>query len=83
MAKDALPRYHLTRDRKRGGWQLEKAGSDRATARFDTKADALKGGALRAAVGKDGGSVRIHNQNGRLQAERTYPRSRDPRSSKG
>lgn len=82
MSKEALPSFHLTRDKKRGGWQLEKAGSDRATARFETKADALKRGALRAAIGKDGGSVKIHKQNGRIQAERTYPRSRDPKSSK-
>lgn len=83
MAKEALPSYHLTRDKQRGGWQLEKAGSDRARARFETKADALKGGALKAAIGKDGGSVKIHKQNGRIQTERTYPRSRDPKSSKG
>ena len=83
MAKEKLPSYHLTRDKVRGGWQLEKAGSDRATARFDKKAEALKRGALKAAVGKDGGSVKIHNQNGRIQQERTYPRGADPRSSKG
>ena len=83
MAKDSLPSYHLTRDKGRGGWQLEKAGSDRATARFETKADALLGGALRSAVGRNGGSVKIHKENGRIQQERTYPRSRDPKSSKG
>lgn len=83
MAKEKLPRYHLTRDKKRGGWQLEKAGSDRATARFEKKSEALKGGVLKQAVGREGGSVRIHNQNGRIQAERTYPRSADPKSSKG
>jgi hypothetical protein len=83
MANEKLPSYHLTRDKKRGGWQLEKDGSDRARARFETKAEALKGGALKAAVGQDGGSVKIHKQNGRIQQERTYPRGRDPRSSKG
>jgi hypothetical protein len=54
MAKSKLPSFHLTRDKQRGGWQLEKAGSDRATARFETKADALKGGTLNSAVGTDG-----------------------------
>jgi hypothetical protein len=83
MANEKLPNYHLTRDKKRGGWQLEKDGSDRARARFETKAEALKGGALKAAVGQDGGSVKIHKQNGRIQQERTYPRGRDPKSSKG
>jgi hypothetical protein len=83
MVKEKLPSYHLTRDKKRGGWQLERAGSDRATARFEKKADALKRGVLRSAVGKDGGSVKIHKQNGRIQQERTYPAGRDPTSSKG
>lgn len=83
MANDKLPSFHLTRDKTRGGWQLEKAGSDRARARFETKAEALKGGALRSAVGKDGGSVKIHKENGRIQQERTYPRGRDPKSTKG
>jgi hypothetical protein len=83
MAKDKLPSYHLTRDKKRGGWQLEKAGSDRARARFETKVEALKRGVLKAAVGNDGGSVKIHKQNGRIQQERTYPSIRDPKSSKG
>ena len=83
MAKDRLPSFHLTRDKSRGGWQLEKAGSDRARARFDTKAEALKGGTLKTAVGKEGGSVKIHKQNGRIQQERTYPRGRDPKNSKG
>jgi hypothetical protein len=83
MTKGKLPSYHLTRDRDRGGWQLEQAGSDRAKARFETKAQALKGGVLKDAVGPDGGSVKIHKENGRIQQERTYPRGRDPRSSKG
>ena len=83
MSKDKLPSYHLTRDKKRGGWQLERDGSDRARARFETKAEATKGGALKAAVGQDGGSVKIHKQNGRIQEERTYPSCRDPKSSKG
>ena len=67
----------------RGGWQLEKAGSDRATARFATKQQALKGGTLRSAVGRNGGSVKIHKLDGRIQQERTYPESRDPKSTKG
>jgi hypothetical protein len=30
-----------------------------------------------------GASVRIHTKDGRIQEERTYPRSADPRGSKG
>ena len=29
------------------------------------------------------GSVRIHKENGQIQEERTYPRSKDPRGTKG
>ncbi|MBW1905611.1 MAG: DUF2188 domain-containing protein [Deltaproteobacteria bacterium] len=29
------------------------------------------------------GSLRIHKVNGKIQEERTYPRGKDPRSSKG
>jgi hypothetical protein len=83
MAKSKLPSYHLTKDAKKGDWQLEKAGSDRATARFATKAKATKGGVLKRAVGGDGGSVKIHTERGRIQEERTFPRGRDPRASKG
>lgn len=83
MAKEKLPFFHLTRDKQSGVWQLEKDGSNRTRARYETKADALKGGVLKSAVGKEGGSINIHNQNGRIQQERTYPRGRDPSSSKG
>lgn len=79
MAK--LPSYHLTK--KGENWRLEKAGSDRAVKVFDRKADALKRDVLRKAVGGEGGSVKIHKENGRIQQERTYPRGRDPKDSKG
>ena len=81
MAKEPLPSFHLTK--KGDKWNLEKAGSDRALRRFETKAEALKGGVLKEAVGREGGSVKIHKENGRIQQERTYPRGRDPRGSKG
>jgi hypothetical protein len=34
-------------------------------------------------LGKAGGSVKIQKINGRFQEERTYPRSEDPRGSRG
>jgi hypothetical protein len=37
---------------------------------------------LERAVGKTG-SVKIKKRNGKIQEERTYPRSADPRASKG
>ena len=50
--------------------------------KFPTKAAALKGGVLEKAVGGRG-SVRIRKRDGKIQEERTYPRSADPRGSKG
>jgi len=46
--------------------------------RFATKAAATKGGVLEKAVGNMG-SVRIRKRDGKIQEERTYPRSMDPR----
>ncbi len=79
--KPELPKYHLVS--KEDKWRLEPEGGGRAKRVFDTKGDATAGGALRDALGKGGGSVRIHKQDGTIQEERTFPRSRDPKDSKG
>ena len=81
MAK--LPKYTLSQDKKKDDWVLKENGSTRARKRFAKKSDATTGGALSRAVGKAGGSVKIKKQNGRIQEERTYPRSKDPKSSPG
>ena len=75
----ALDRYHLT---KRGdAWRLEKARSDRALLKAPTKVEAVQ--KMRRYMKNREGSVRIHEVNGKIQEERTYPRGKDPRSSKG
>jgi len=60
---------------------------ERGSAYFDGSRRQHKLEAMRFAKGKaielGGGSVRIHGQNGRVLEERTYPRSRDPKRSKG
>ena len=78
-----LPKYTLTHDDKKDDWVLKKDGSDRATRRFENKADATKGGALADALGSAGGSVKIQKKDGLYQEERTFPRSKDPKKSKG
>lgn len=78
-----LPKFTLSKDEKQDNWALTNDTTDRVIRRFDTKGDATKGGALERAVGPDGGSVKIQKENGRFQEERTYPRSKDPRKSKG
>ena len=77
-----LPKFTVSK-RDDGKWALKGDGADRAKKLFDTKADVTKGGALEKAVGKDGGSVKIQKVDGKIQEERTYPRSKDPKSSPG
>ncbi|WP_210245478.1 MULTISPECIES: DUF2188 domain-containing protein [unclassified Tardiphaga] len=45
--------------------------------------DATAGGSLSAAIGQHGGSVKIKKMDGVFQEKRTFPRSAEPRSSKG
>lgn len=76
-----LDKYTLHKDKKTEKWRLEKEGSDKAKRTYRTKDDALKN--LKDDVGRNGGSVRIRKTDNTIQEERTYPRSKDPRKSKG
>lgn len=81
MAK--LRKYTLSYDQKKKDWVLKEDGASRAKKRFDTKAKATSGGALASALGAEGGSVKIQKTDGKLQEERTFPRSKDPQRSPG
>jgi hypothetical protein len=78
-----LPKYTLEKNERKDAWDLRHDKTHTLVRTFDTKSDATKGGVLERAVGSSGGSVKIQKENGRYQEERTYPRSRDPRKSKG
>lgn len=80
---DNLTPFTLVFDRQKEDWALRNDMTGRTVRRFETKEDATKGGVLEGAVGPHGGSVRIHKLNGQFDEERTYPGSRDPRSSRG
>jgi hypothetical protein len=80
MAK--LPRFSLSHEAAKKKWVLKSEDSAQIVKTFETKVAALKGGVLERAVGGKG-SVRIRKRNGTIQQERTYPRSADPRSSRG
>lgn len=74
-----MDNYHLT---KAGDmWRLRKEGARRAAQVFDDKHEAVDGSA--AFMRSHGGSLKIHLASGLIQEERTYPRSADPRRSKG
>jgi len=75
----ALDKFHLTK--KGNEWKLEKENSNRAVVKADTKAEAVQ--KMREYMQTHEGSVRIHKEDGKIQEERTYPRSKDPRRSKG
>jgi len=83
VATDKLPKFTLTFNERRESWDLTKDSTHRVVKSFDSKGEATTGGVLRRAVGENGGSVKIQKENGRFQEERTYPRSKDPRRSKG
>ncbi len=80
MAK--LPRFSLSQNEKTKKWELKKEGSGEVVKKFASKAAATKGGVLEKAVGGMG-SVRIRKRDGKIQEERTYPRSMDPRGRGG
>jgi hypothetical protein len=67
--------------RKDGTWVGETGG--RKVAGGATKVEAVRAAAAKARSSKEPTTVRIHKQDGKLQEERTYPRSADPRRSKG
>jgi hypothetical protein len=77
-----LRRFTLKHDSVQGDWVLkdQEGGEVR---RFASKDDALKGGALEGALGKEGGTVRIQLASGVLDEERTFPRSKDAREHPG
>lgn len=76
MAKGDIETYHDD-----GQWKNRAQGNERASNVHGTKAEAQK-------VGRDMARDRgvehvIKNKDGRIGEKNTYPRSRDPRSSKG
>jgi hypothetical protein len=78
-----LKKYTLQYNERKEQWDLKADGSGTVIKAFEFKTEATAGGALRKALGKAGGSVKIQKINGRFQEERTYPRSEDPRGSRG
>lgn len=68
---------------KKGNEWVAKTRGGEVMARAPKKVDAVRKTARAAQRDNQPVSVRIHNLNGRIQEERTYPRKADPRRSKG
>ena len=62
-------------------WELNKAGAERAPKRAAPKKELFS--PLSDFFHSKTASVKIHNADGTIEEERTYPRSADPRRSKG
>ncbi len=62
-------------------WKNRVQGNQRASSTHVTKDEAVAAGRRRAIA--DGVEHFIKNKDGRIGERNTYPRSRDPRSSKG
>jgi hypothetical protein len=76
MAKGDIETYH-----EDGRWKNRREGSSRAFVVGDTKAPVQAAG--REAAVRDRVEHVIKKQDGTIGEKNTYPRSRDPRSSKG
>lgn len=76
-----MKNYHLVRED--GAYKLKKENAQRASKVIDSnKVDAIKE-SRDFIKSQGGGSLKIHKNTGGFQEERTYPRSKDPRKSKG
>jgi hypothetical protein len=69
--------------KKGRGWAGESGGRTVPNTEAATKVEAVRKVAAAAKQGTEPVSVRIHKADGKFQEERTYPRSADPRRSKG
>ena len=65
------------------GWKAQSGGNTVRGTKAPTKAETVKQTAAVAKKSDEAVSVRIHKGTGGIQEERTYPRSADPRKSKG
>lgn len=67
-----LAKYTLEFNEKTSKWTLRNDKTRKIAKSFRTKAGATKGGALKRALGRNGGSVKIQKESGRIQEVRTY-----------
>ncbi|RIZ41621.1 DUF2188 domain-containing protein [Pseudomonas putida] len=74
-----MDNYHVSPTAE--GWELKKAGAERASKRSSTKQE-LVASLSEFFQGKTA-SVKIHKADGTIEEERTYPRSADPRRTEG
>ncbi|MEW5511978.1 DUF2188 domain-containing protein [Pseudomonas asiatica] len=74
-----MDNYHVVAEGT--GWKLHREGNGQALLSTPTKAQMLE--QLPGYMEGRMGSVKIHTADGQIEEERTYPRTADPRRSKG
>ncbi len=74
-----MDKYHITKKGEK--WQFKMEKSDKILLNSVKKEDVVK--KMQTYMKSKMGSVRIHKVDGSIQEERTYPRSADPKKSKG
>ena len=70
-------KYTLRFDVSREKWLLKHDDTEKVLKVFDTKEDATRAGALRKALGREGGTVKVLTRTGVFEEERNFPRSTD------
>jgi hypothetical protein len=70
--------FHLTRKGDR--WELHRKGGV-TIATYESKSEAVA--AAQRIVAAESGSLRIHNEDGTIGEERTYPQFNDPANRTG
>ena len=72
--------YHITYDKEKKNWKFLKEGGKRPLKMMEQKGVMID--YMRDYMNNKKGSVKIHKKDGKIQEERTYPRSADPRKIK-
>ena len=70
-------KYSVRFDGSRKKWILKHDISEKVLRVFATKEEATRAGALRKAIGRQGGTVTIRSLTGAYEEERTVPASDD------
>ena len=68
-------KYTLRFEASREKWILKNDASEKVLKVFDTKEDATRAGALRKALGREGGTVTVRTRTGVFEEERNFSRS--------
>ncbi|MBL0320118.1 MAG: DUF2188 domain-containing protein [Alphaproteobacteria bacterium] len=71
--------HHVVPNKDRGGWDVRRDKSERASAHYDTKKEAVDAG--REISCNQGTELRIHNRDGKTSDSDSH--GNDPRNIKG